>query len=82
MLKLQIYQKHIQQEVSRIWHPPLGVSRGTESTVQFSVDKHGRIKTFEFIKKSSVLIYNLSITRVAKNFKFNKCLWNKKFTIV
>lgn len=76
------YQRNIQREVCRVWRPPLGVKKGTESTVQFSVNRSGNVTEFEFIKKSDVLIYDLSITRVANKFQFARCLWGKKFSIV
>jgi hypothetical protein len=78
---LAIYQKHIQKEVERLWHPPIGVPKGTECTLSFLIDSSGNVDKFEIIKKSNVLIYDLSILRIAKNFKFNQSLWNKKFTI-
>lgn len=79
--KLVTYQKLIQKEVDRLWHPPLGVSKGTESLILFKIDKDGNVAKYEVIEKSNVLIYDLSIFRVAKNFKFDKSLWNKEFTI-
>jgi outer membrane biosynthesis protein TonB len=79
--KMREYQKHVQQEVDRLWKPPLGVTKGTECSVLFYVNTDGSVEKFEFIKRSGVLIYDLSITRIAKNFQFNKCLWGKQFKI-
>lgn len=78
---LAIFQKQIQTEVQRLWKPPVGVPKGTECTLSFAVSSDGNIKSFETIKRSKVLIYDLSVTRIAKNFKFDKCLWGKIFTI-
>ena len=78
---LAIYQKHIQKEVERLWHPPIGVPKCTECTLIFVINSSGNVELFEFVNHSKVLIYDLSISRVAKNFKFDKTLWNKKFTI-
>lgn len=75
------YQECIQQEVLRLWRPPVGVSKNTEIRAFFYVNKAGYVERFEIIKKSNVLIYDLSILRVAKKFLFDKCLWGKKFTI-
>lgn len=79
--KVLIYQQHIQYEVDRLWRPPLGVPKGTECIVTFVVDRDGTIKNFTIDQKSKVLIYDLSIVRVGKEFKFHKCLWGKSFTI-
>jgi hypothetical protein len=75
------YHRHIQKEVERIWRPPIGVPKGTECSILFHVDKKGNVKHFEVKQRSQVLIYDLSVIRIAKNFHFDTCLWNKKFTI-
>ncbi len=78
---LIIYQRHVQREVDRLWRPPLGVPKGTICTVMFTVGTEGGIENFEFLKRSDVVIYDLSIIRVAKNFQFDKSLWGKQFKI-
>jgi hypothetical protein len=79
--KMLVYQQHIQREVDRLWRPPIGVPKGAECFVQFTVDKYGKVKHFEIIKSSKIVIYDLSIVRVAKKFTFHKCLWGKSFPI-
>lgn len=79
--KMFMYQQYIQQEVDRVWQPPIGVPKGTECVVTFAIDSSGKVKSFNIDKSSKVLIYDLSIVRVGKEFKFNKCLWSKSFTI-
>lgn len=73
--------KQIQQEISRLWRPPVGVPKGTECTVRFTINKKGSVDHFEFLKRSKILIYDLSITRVAHKFAFDRSLWGKTFTI-
>lgn len=75
------FQKSIQKEVSRLWKPPLGVPKGTECAVKFLIDNKGNVKEFEISNKSDILIYDLSILRVARQFKFDKFLWGRKFSI-
>ncbi|KKQ33382.1 MAG: hypothetical protein US49_C0001G0062 [candidate division TM6 bacterium GW2011_GWF2_37_49] len=79
--EMALYQKYVQIEVERLWKPPLGVPRGTTCRIGFLVDRQGKIKHFEIIKRSNVLIYDLSILRIAHLFKFNRKLWGKNFTI-
>lgn len=75
------YQQAIQIEVDRVWSPPLGVPKGTECIVFFSISRNGDVKSFEIRKKSKIVIYNLSITQVARKFRFDKCLWGKSFEV-
>ena len=78
---LIIYQRHVQREVDRLWRPPLGVPKGTICTVMFTIGAEGTVENFEILKRSDVVIYDLSIIRVARNFQFDKSLWGKQFKI-
>lgn len=73
--------EHIQKEISRLWRPPVGVPKGTECTVRFTVTKKGKVHHFNFLKRSEIVIYDLSVTRIAHKFSFDKSLWGKTFTI-
>lgn len=75
------YQKHVQHEIDRVWRPPVGVPQGTLCTVQFIVADDGSVASCTFITRSKVLIYDLSIMRVATQLHFNKSLWGKRFVI-
>ena len=75
------FQESIQKEVARLWKPPIGVPKGTECAVKFLIDNKGNVKDFEISNKSDILIYDLSILRVARQFKFDKFLWGRKFSI-
>lgn len=79
--ELTEYQKHVQQEVSRIWKPPLGVPKGTTCKIKFTISKDGKVADFKIVKKSDVLIYDLSILRIAHLFKFHKSLWGRGFEV-
>lgn len=80
-MRLRGYYEYIQKEVSRLWRPPVGVAKGTECSLSFYINSEGKVENFEIIKRSDVLIYDLSVLRVAQNYEFDKCLWGKKFTI-
>ncbi len=79
--RLRKYQEYVQKEVGRLWQPPVGVPKSTECQVSFVINKYGKVHRFEFVQRSNILIYDLSISRVAKKFAFNQCLWGKCFTI-
>ncbi|MCK4499016.1 hypothetical protein KAU11_00800 [Candidatus Babeliales bacterium] len=74
-------QVALECEIMRLWSPPNGVEDGTQAIVQFSVDASGNVSAFDIIKSSDVLIYDLSIARIALAFNFEKCLWGKVFTV-
>ncbi len=78
---LHMYHKHVQQEIDHRWRPPVGVPKGTISIGLFKVDNDGTIEKFELIKRSNILIYDLSIIRDARKCQFDKCLWGKQFKV-
>lgn len=75
------YQRYVQEEIDRVWRPPLGVKKGTICTVTFSVDEKGNVQACTIAKRSTVLIYDLSIMRVARELRFHSSLWGKQFKI-
>lgn len=79
--KARVYQKTIQRTIAKIWQPPVGVPKGTECSLMFVVNKQGLVEKFEILQRSDILVYDLSIVRVAQQFKFHRCLWGKKFTV-
>lgn len=58
------HQRIISQEFNRLWQPPVGVRKGTECTVRITIGKNGVITAIDFIKRSQVPIYDLSILRL------------------
>ena len=74
-------QLFIQQEVDRLWRPPVGVPPGTSCRVSFTIDKMGKVTKSAFEKRSSYVIYDLSVMQVAKQFTFDRSLWASSFTI-
>ena len=79
--KLLFYQKNIQKEVRRLWHPPVGVPKGTQCRVRFMISSSGNVFDFKIIRPSKILIYDLSIKRVAKKFNFDRLLWGRNFDV-
>jgi len=79
--ELTVYQECVQKEVLRLWSPPVGIPKGTECTLHFVISDTGKISHVDFIKRSKMLLYDLSIQQVAYRFDFDKRLWGKQFTI-
>ncbi len=76
-----LQHREIQKEVMRWWRPPLGVPKGTECRMVIHIDQAGLVKDFEIISPSAVKIYDLSIVRVIKKFRFKASLAGKAVTI-
>lgn len=76
-----VYQQHIRQEIEQRWQPPLGVPKGTECTVRFEVGRDGVVKNAELLRRSNILIFDLSTVRSARACLFARCLWGKTFQV-
>lgn len=79
--RIALYQAYIQQEIKRVWHPPVGIPKGTECSVYFQVNRTGQLASAKITHPSSVIVYNLSIQRVMSTCSFHQCLWGKSFTV-
>lgn len=79
--KLYCYQRAIQHEVTRIWKPPLGVSKGAECALFFVLDDGGNVKDFKVVKSSGIPLYDLSIIKVVQLFQFDKIVSGKRFMV-
>jgi hypothetical protein len=75
------FQYHVQKEIDRLWHPPIGVPKGTVCSIFFVVDNTGAVVECNFAKRSPVLIYDLGIMRIARELQFHESLWGKQFKI-
>lgn len=79
--ELTVYQECVRKEVLRLWSPPVGIPKGTECTLHFVISDTGKVSHVDFIKRSKMLLYDLSIQQIAYRFDFDKRLWGKQFTI-
>lgn len=75
------YQRYITDEFTRCWKPPVGVPQGTTCIITFSINGSGSVDHFAIKEPSTMLLYDLSITRIVKQLTFNRYLWGKTFTV-
>ena len=80
-LVARYHQRVLSQEVTRLWTPPVGVRKGTECIASITFTPSGSVKALEFVKRSTIPIYDLSILRLKlvkfdlpPDFRFNKPL--------
>lgn len=77
------HQRVVSQEFNRLWQPPVGVRKGTECSVKIILGKSNTIESIDFIKRSNIPIYDLSILRLKlAKFSFPESLQGKKLIVV
>ena len=72
-----VYEKDIQDAVSQVWAPPVGVPKGTECIIEVSIDGNGNVVSFEIIEACDVLVYQMSILQIIWKIKFGKRFYGK-----
>lgn len=79
--ELLFYHRNIQREVARLWRPPLGVPKGTTCRMMVMLGADGSVEQAEFVSRSKMLIYDLSVLRIIKRLELDKFLWGKRLII-
>ena len=74
-------QNAVQEAISSVWSPPVGVKKGTQARVLFTVDTRGEIVEFDIEQPSGIVIFDTSITRAAPDIKFPRAVWGRSFPI-
>ena len=63
-------RRRLLKEISLVWHPPV-VPHDTSALVRLVFDEQGNVSSCTFVKKSNILIYDMSITRYMQNHTFS-----------
>jgi hypothetical protein len=77
---LQIQQK-LQECLFDVWTPPTGISSGTFCEVLITIGWDGVILETQFLKKSDILMYDLSVQETVEQVTFPHEVWGKQITI-
>lgn len=77
-LELLQLQELLQETVSQVWQPPLGLDPELEMVAEVSVNWQGKLTDLHAIKPSGVLIYDSSIILALEQAEWPKESWGKK----
>jgi TonB C terminal len=70
--EIQAYEQmqFLQQKVSEVWRPPLGLPAGTECSIACGVDTHGKVHTTTVEKSSGILMFDLTAKKAVHGLEF------------
>src|SRR5581483_9119041 len=71
----------LQQELVKQWQPPFGVPQDAACEVSFYVDRQGITKNVSFIKKSGIMMYDISARNAVLSMKMPQWTHGKTITI-
>jgi hypothetical protein len=77
---LQIQQK-LQECLFDLWTPPAGIPSGALCEVLITVGWDGAILETQFLKKTDILMYDLSVQETLEQVAFPHEVWGKQITI-
>ena len=77
---LQIQQK-LQECLFDLWTPPAGIPSGALCEVLITVGWDGVILETQFLKKTEILMYDLSVQETLEQVTFPHEVWGKQITI-
>ena len=77
---LQIQQK-LQECLFDLWTPPAGIPSGALCEVLITVGWDGAILETQFLKKTEILMYDLSVQETLEQVTFPHEVWGKQITI-
>lgn len=74
-------QKEMQNEVSKSWKPPVGLSKELECVLKVLVNWNGSVQDTEVEKSSGVLMYDISARTAVAKMQLPRWAYGKEFHI-
>lgn len=65
----------IQNELLRVWHPPIGIDDEITCTVRVIIDKEGTVKSLELTKPSGMLLFDVSARGAIQQAVWPRAVW-------
>lgn len=71
----------MQQDIERVWKPPVGLSKDLMCTVAVALNNNGTIQSLAVEESSKVLSYDVTARMALSKVSFPKMFWGKKLAI-
>jgi|GEM_PF-4907635 len=65
----------IQEELLRVWAPPVGIQDGVSCTARITLDTKGHLQNMEIIKPSGLLIFDVSARAALQQASWPRGVW-------
>lgn len=65
----------IQEELLRVWHPPIGTEDGISCTIQVTLDAQGKLTEFAIKKSSGFLLFDVSARAAIQQAVWPQAVW-------
>jgi len=68
-------QLEIQQELVRVWRPPVGIEEGISCTIKVLLENEGTVKLLEIVKPSGILLFDVSARAAIQQAVWPRAVW-------
>ncbi len=68
-------QLAIQEELLRVWHPPIGIPEGISCSMQITVDARGAVQLLEIKKSSGMFLFDVSARAAIHQAVWPHAVW-------
>lgn len=65
----------IQDELLRVWHPPVGIDESVACTVRVNIDAEGTIQSLELTQPSGILLFDISARAAIQQAVWPRAVW-------
>lgn len=78
-----VLKKHqlLQQELVRVWHPPIGVTKECACCVRVAVTRDGAIQKVDIVNSSGILMFDVAARSALYSAQLPKWTWGTSFDI-
>lgn len=74
-------QRHVMEQLKKVWHPPAGVESDATCTICFAVDATGRAQKVIVEKPSGSTLYDIAVRSAVLRAEFPQSARTKEFTV-
>jgi hypothetical protein len=75
-------QLQIQDELIRVWRPPLGIPDGCSCQVQIVIGLDGIVTTVTMVQPSSILLFDVSVRAAVQTAQWPQATWGKTIELI
>lgn len=68
-------QLEIQQELVRVWCPPVGIEEGISCTIKVVLENDGTVKSLEIVKPSGMMLFDVSARAAIQQAVWPRAVW-------
>jgi outer membrane biosynthesis protein TonB len=68
-------QLEIQEELLRVWRPPVGIDEGISCVLKVTLDTNGVVQTLEIVKPSGIMLFDVSARAALQQAVWPRAFW-------